>query len=255
MAERLDQTGLRPANVALSDLSLVIREGWRLFRAAPLPSLAYASVAALIGLVLLYAVGRLGVSPMSLPFAGGFMLVAPAMLGGFFRLAQCLETNQDVTMATPFAAFLRTPLQTWMVSLFCAFIFLIWITDAGVLYSFIIGGTDLPYELPWLIRVNESIAGFWFWGALMGSVLAFIIFTISAFSVPLLFEGRGGLVQVVHASVRAVFANFVVTMLWALILSLSILVAIMLLPLLLVVLPVMAYASFALYRIVFPSSN
>ena len=33
------------------------------------------------------------------------------------------------------------------------------------------------------------------WGALMGSVLAYMIFTISAFSVPLIYEGRTGLVQ------------------------------------------------------------
>ncbi|MEW8509182.1 MAG: DUF2189 domain-containing protein [Candidatus Thiodiazotropha sp.] len=226
-----------------------------MFRAAPLPSVAYASVAALIGLVLLYAIGELGVSPMSLPFAGGFMLIAPAMLGGFFQLASNIQTQKPVTVALPFVAFLRTPLQTWMVALFCAFIFLIWITDAGVLYSFIVGGTHLPYELPWFLQVDESITRFWFWGVVMGSVLAFIIFCISAFSVPLLFDGRGGLVQAVHASVRAVFSNFLTTMVWALLLSCTILIAIVLLPLLLLVLPVMAYASFALYRLVFPQAS
>ncbi|MCU7942730.1 MAG: DUF2189 domain-containing protein [Candidatus Thiodiazotropha sp. (ex Cardiolucina cf. quadrata)] len=251
----MNNTGLDPAKVTPSDLTAAIKSGWGIFRAAPLPSAAYASIAALIGLLLLYAVGELGISPMSLPFAGGFMLIAPAMLGGFFQLASRIQAHQEVSLATPFTAFLHTPLQTWMVALFCAFIFLIWITDAGVLYSFIVGGTDLPYQLPWFLQVDESITSFWFWGALMGSVLAFIIFCISAFSVPLLFEGRGGLVQAVHASVRAVFRNFVTTMLWAVLLSLSILISIMLLPLLLLVLPVMAYASFALYRLVFPQTS
>ncbi|MEW8028706.1 MAG: DUF2189 domain-containing protein [Candidatus Thiodiazotropha sp.] len=221
----------------------------------PLPSAAYASIAALIGLVLLYAVGELGISPMSLPFAGGFMLVAPAMLTGFFQLASNVLSDKETAFSTPFAAFLHTPPQTWMVALFCAFIFLIWITDAGVLYSFIIGGEHIPYEFPWFLKADKDITSFWFWGALMGAVLAFIIFCVSAFSVPLLFEGRSSLVQAVHASVRAVFKNFVSTMSWALILSLSIVMAILLLPLLLLVLPVLAYASFALYQTVFPQTS
>ncbi|MES9946266.1 MAG: DUF2189 domain-containing protein [Candidatus Thiodiazotropha sp.] len=251
----MDNTELQPAKIAISDLFAAITTGWGIFRASPLPSAAYASVAALIGLLLLYAVGELGISPMSLPFAGGFMLIAPAMLGGFFQLAQNVMAREAVTMTTPFIAFFHTPLQTWMIAIFCAFIFLIWITDAGILYSFIVGGTHHPYELPWFLKADKDITSFWVWGALMGSVLAFIIFCVSAFAVPLLFEARGSMVQAVHASVRAVFRNFLTSMLWAAILSISILIAIMLLPLLLLVLPVMAYASFALYRIVFPASN
>ena len=231
---------------------MALASGWDLFKLTPVPSIAYALVATLIGFTLLFSVGRLGVSPMSLPFAGGFMLVAPAMLSGFFQLAVLARSGKKTLLSAPFTAFFRTSLQLWMLSLFCAFMFLIWITDAGVLYSFLIGATDLHYELPWLIRANREIGGFWFWGAVMGSVLAFIIFCVSAFSVPLLFEGRGTLVSAVHASVRAVFNNFFICMCWALFLSFSILLAILLLPALPVVLPVMAYASFTLYRAVFP---
>ncbi|MCU7876075.1 MAG: DUF2189 domain-containing protein [Candidatus Thiodiazotropha sp. (ex Lucinoma borealis)] len=248
----MNNTRLHPAKIELSDLSAAIESGWDIFRLIPLPSIIYASVAAMIGFILLFSIGALGFSPMSLPFAGGFMLIAPAMLTGFFQLAESALTDTRPTVSTPFVAFVRTPLQTWMIAIFCAFMFLIWITDAGVLYSFIIGGAHLPYELPWILKADEKIASFWFWGALMGSILAFIIFCVSAFSVPILFEGRGNLVQAVHASVRAVFKNLFTAILWGLILSLSILMAILFLPLLLVVLPVMAYASFALYRTVYP---
>ncbi|MCU7846244.1 MAG: DUF2189 domain-containing protein [Candidatus Thiodiazotropha sp. (ex Monitilora ramsayi)] len=251
----MNDPGLLPAKLKPSDLSAAIKTGWAIYSKVPVPSTAYASVATLIGLILLYMVGELGFSPMSIPFAGGFMLVAPAMLTGFFQLAFNVTQEQKVGVSTPFAAFLRTPLQTWLVALFCAFMFLIWITDAGVLYSFIIGGGHLPYELPWLLKANENIASFWMWGALMGAVLAFIIFCVSAFSVPILFENRGNMVQAVHASVRAVFKNFFTTMLWAGLLSFTIIIAILLLPLLLLVLPVMAYASFALYRTAFPTAK
>jgi len=45
----------------------------------PAASMAFASLFALIGLVVLAAVGEFGISPMALPFAGGFMLVGPAV--------------------------------------------------------------------------------------------------------------------------------------------------------------------------------
>ncbi|MES9831836.1 MAG: DUF2189 domain-containing protein [Candidatus Thiodiazotropha sp. DIVDIV] len=248
----MESTDLKAEKITPADLYTVIKTGWTVFRASPLPSVAYASIAGLIGLILLYAIGNLGISPMSLPFAGGFMLIAPAMLGGFFQVAQNVRASKKVEVSTPFKAFFKTPLQTWMVAIFCAFMFLIWITDAGVLYSFIVSGTDLHYKLPWIIQVNESIGRFWFWGMVMGAALAFIIFCVSAFSVPLLFEGRGSIVEAVHASVRAVFSNFLTTMMWAMILSLFVFISIILLPLILLILPTMSYASFALYRIVFP---
>jgi uncharacterized membrane protein len=189
---------------------------------------------------------------MSLAFAGGFMLVAPAMLSGFFRIATSLERGIEVSFEQPFLAFFQNPPALWAVALMCAFIFMIWITDAGVLYSFIIGGEYLPYELPWLVRPQERVLKFWLWGSLMGSALAFALFAVSAFSVPLLFERRTTLVAAVHASVRAVFKNLMPCMAWALFLSVTVVVSIIFLPLLLATLPVLAHASFALYREIFP---
>lgn len=226
--------------------------GWHTFRAIPGPSMAYATLFALIGLALLAAVGRFGISPMALPFAGGFMLVGPALLTGFFRLSVMRAGGRQPSLMAAFAAFAHAPAGLWLVALVCAFLFLIWITDAAVLYTVMIGREHLPYDLPWVIRLQRQVLVFELWGALMGSVLAFIILAISAFSVPLLHEGRASLIQAVHASVRAVFGNFIACIAWGLVLTATTLLAILLLPLLIVVLPVLAYASFALYRKVFP---
>jgi uncharacterized membrane protein len=81
---------------------------------------------------------------------------------------------------------------------------------------------------------------------------AFIILAVSAFSVPLLHERRVNLVQAINASFRAVFANFLPCIAWGLELTGATVLSIVLLPLFTVVLPVLAYASFDLYRKVFP---
>ena len=226
--------------------------GWRTFRSMPGVSMGFATVFALIGLVLLVALGRFGVSPMALPFAGGFMLVGPALLTGYFRLAAIRGEGRTPRLAGAFSAFAHTRAGLWAVALICAFLFLVWITDAAVLYAIMIGSDQLAYDLPWLMSLQRDVVAFELWGALTGSVLAFIIFAISAFSVPLLHEGRAPLVKAVHASVRAVFGNFLTSIAWGLVLTGATLFSILLLPLLTVVLPVLAYSSFALYRKVFP---
>jgi uncharacterized membrane protein len=70
--------------------------------------------------------------------------------------------------------------------------------------------------------------------------------------VPLLCERRAGLVDAVTASVRVVFGSFLPMMLWAALISGLIIGSILLLPLLPLTLPWLAYASRALYRRVLP---
>ena len=236
----------------MRDLAAALREGWRAFRTMPSPSAAFAAVFAVIGAAILATLGVLGLSPMVLPLAGGFMLIGPVLLVGFFELFRIYASGEQPRVRHALVGFTRAPAGLWLVAAVCAVLFLIWITDAGVLYSFMVGSEHLPYELPWLIRLQERVVAFELWASLMGSALAFIIFAVSAFSVPLLYERRADVVGAVHASVRAVFGNLAAAVVWGILLTATILVAILLLPLLLVVFPVLAYASFVLYRQVFP---
>ena len=255
MSGEIENASPRPGRLLVADLLQAISLGWLLFRNTAAASIAYSAVAVCVGFLLLMMVAELGLTPMSLPLAGGFMLMAPAMLGGFFHVAKIVQAGDSVTVSTPFRGFLKAPPALWIIALFCSFIFLIWLTDAGVLYSFTLGGSDSGAAWLWFAPADRTIAGFWLWGSLMGSVLAFVIFCVSAFSVPLLFERRATLIPAVHASVRAVFASFLPCMAWALILSLVTITAVMLLPLLLILLPVLAYASYLLYQRVFPSTG
>ena len=236
------------------DIAQAVGQGWQLFLASIGPSLAFTSIAVIVGLLVLWAVSQAGLPAMALPLAGGFMLMAPAMLGGYFHVAKNLQEGRDIGLVTPFDGFRRSPLQLWVLALFCSFTFLIWLTDAGVLYSFTLGGANNEPAWLWFARVDRPVLGFWFWGSLMGGFLAFVIFCVAAFSVPLLFERRASLIQAINASVRAVFSNFFTCMLWALSLAAAIVTAVMLLPVLLVLFPVLAYASYLLYQRVFPYS-
>lgn len=243
---------LQPRRLVTTDIVSALGAGRATFRALRLPSINYAAVFALLGLALLTALGLLGVSPLALPFAGGFMLLGPVLLTGYFELASRHARGEPARFSDALRAFRHAPRGLWLLALFCAFLFLVWITDAGVLYSFTVGGDRLGYWLPWQAEQRADVLRFALWGSLLGSAIAYIIFAVSAFSVPLIYERRAGPVQAIHASVRAVLGNFRVCLLWGLLLSASVLLSILFMPLLLWTLPVMAYASFALYRLAFP---
>jgi uncharacterized membrane protein len=82
--------------------------------------------------------------------------------------------------------------------------------------------------------------------------LGFTPYTVAAFAMPLLCARRAGLVDAAVASVRAVFGNFPVALLWAALLACLTIVSILALPTLLVTLPGLAFSTRALYRQVFP---
>lgn len=241
---------LRPARVSLHDLATSVAAGLKQFRAAPALSIAYAMVFVILGALLFLALEAFSIAPLSLSLAGGFMLVGPILLAGYFSVSDRLRSGGMPRAADIGKGFRRMPRGGWVVSFVCALLFLIWLTDAGTLYGFMVGREPLGFAR--LLPVDASVANFVFFSSIMGAGLAFILFAISAFSIPLIYDGRASLVPGVVASVRAVFWRFPVVMCWAGLLAGVIMISALLLPLLLLTLPVMAYASRAFYFRVFP---
>ncbi len=248
----MQQETLTPRAIRPSDIAAALGEGLRVFKSAPGVSIAYAGIFAAIVLMLIAALSQVGISSMALPFAGGFLLLGPALLVGFFGLMEARLGGRTPALADAFTAFRGLPGGFWLMGLLCGFLFLIWITDAAVLYSFMIGAESADVDSA--VLPGKAIR-FHLWAAPAGAVLAYIIYCVSAFAVPLLYQGRCDLVRAVHASVRAVLGNFLATLAWGLLLSIVTLLSILLLPLLPVTLPILGYASFSLYRRTFPATG
>lgn len=241
---------LKPAALCFADIGASLSSGWRQFSAMPGLSMAYAALFVVLGAVLFVVLESLSLSPISLSFAGGFMLVGPTLLAGFFALSDRLRAQQKPVAADIWKGFRQMPRGGWVVSFVCTLLFLIWITDASTLYGFMVGRE--PTQLAQLLQADAALQRFVFFSSIIGAVLAFILFAVSAFSIPLIYDRRADLVSGVAASVRAVFSRFGVIMAWACMLATVIIISAIILPLLLVTLPVMAYASRELYFRVYP---
>jgi uncharacterized membrane protein len=180
------------------------------------------------------------------------MLIGPPVLAGFFGIAEANEAGEKVGPAAIVAGFKNASSSVWVVAMVCALLFMIFITDAAILYSYMVG--TAPVWLTDLVPTTSGVFSFFKWGGISGFVVALLLFCVSAFSVPLLCERRASLVGAVTSSVKIVFGNFIPTMLWAALMSSLIIGSVLLLPLLPLTLPWLAYASRALYREALPLS-
>ena len=125
-----------------------------------------------------------------------------------------------------------------------ALLFLIWMSDAATVYSFMIGDTRPGADQVWRFHA---------WTSLMGGVFALIVFHITAFAVPLLLDRRATLVGAVVASVRGIWTNGPAMATWAGVLAVAIIATVFVPPLLGVSLPWLAFVSDLLYLRVYPS--
>ena len=238
------------APLTFASLQRALAEGWRLANLTRLASISYAAIFTLGGLLIIGGLLLNGLTPFVIAAAGAFMLIGPAVLAGFFGIAEAREAGGKVGPGAIVSGFRHASPALWVIALVCALLFMIFVTDAAILYSYMIGTT--PVWVADLLPANSGVTNFLKWGAASGFVIALLLFCFSAFSVPLLCERRALLVGAVATSVKIVFGSFLPVMLWAALLSSLVIGSILLLPLLPLTLPWLAYASRALYREALP---
>ncbi len=231
-------------------LSEALRQGWSIAGRAHGASVPYALVFAMLGLAIVGGLLALGWTPFVFAAAGGFMLVGPVILAGFFGIAAAVEQGRRPGPGDILAGFCRAAPALWALAMVCALLFMIFLTDAAVLYAYMVGAA--PVWLSEFLPAQNGVWRFLIWSGVSGAIVALLLYAISAFSVPLLCERRAGLVQAVSVSVRIVLANFPVAILWAFLLSTATIASILILPLLPLTLPWLAFASRALYRQLLP---
>lgn len=256
--DQIPSKPLKPSPFGLSDIRDALRTGWDVFRATLGPSITLGALFTMIWIVLLLTLTILRISPLGLVPAGGFLLIGPALLAGFFALARRHETGEKPSLHDALKGFSQAGMGFWALSGLCAFLFLIWVTDAGILYAVLIGSGPLfePLSEPGLwLQITDEVQRFALWSSLLWAAIAFGLYLVSVFSVPLVYERRAGVISAIQSSVGTVFGNLGPALVWGLVIAVGTLLGILLPPLLPVTFPVLAYGSFALYRKVFPRGS
>jgi len=111
-------------------------DGYRLFVRSSGASMGYAAIFVLPGMVLEYWLLAAGYGLYYFVLAGGFVLAAPFLFAPYYRLASNTLKGQEMPgLGGLINALLRVPLAVWVIGMACGALFLIWATDAFIIYA------------------------------------------------------------------------------------------------------------------------
>lgn len=238
-------------NIGLADLRHALADGWRDFRRAPVFGLVIAGMFVLGGIVI-YLQLTVWQSPwMILPLAVGFPLIGPFVVVGLYEVSNQLEAGQRPDWNTVISRIFRQKdRQIPSIAFIVTFFFGIWFYLAHLVFALFFGLSAMTnisssYQLLYSQQGLAMLAV----GTLVGGALALVLFSISVVSIPLVVDREVDFVTAMITSVASVARNFAVMLVWAALIGVMTVLA--MLPMflgLLIVLPVLGHATWHLYR-------
>jgi len=221
--------------------------GARDFVRCPLPGLVQGALLAAFG-ALLFALARdrfwllAGAST-------GFLLVAPVLATGLYSVSRALERGGHADLRTAFAVWKPRDGRLVVFGVLLAFAGTGWVlTSASLITAFAAAPVRNPAEFVQVVVLADQGWLFEAWLAL-GGALAAPLFASSVVAIPLLLDREVGVLAAVFTSWRVVLDNPVPLAFWAALLA-SLTLAGMATAMvgLVVVVPLLAHASWHAYR-------
>lgn len=209
--------GIEVERVAFDAPWAWLSAGWRDLWMAPRISLTYGTVFAAASMGLTLALRAGGLEALVLSLGGGFLLIGPIAAIGIYETSQRIEAGQPVTFRDIALAGFRAPGQLGFFGAILAFAYFVWLQLALLLFMLFLGDKPLPPAsefIPTLLFTPHGL-GLLVSGTVIGGAIAFLVFSISAISVPLLMTRRLDAVTAIGASVAAVKLNPKAMTLWA----------------------------------------
>lgn len=251
--ERAEET--RPSSSAIADdlrmadLRAALAAGWRDFAARPVYGLFFASIYVLGGLLLYYLAVRRGESFWLLFAASGFPLVAPFTAVGLYEVSRRREAGLPIGWK-PVLGALRGHGndQLLMIGGFVFLGFTFWMILAHGIFAIFEAESGMGSEMLVWLGTASGLAMLAV-GSLVGAVIAYLFYAVTVISLPLLVDRDLDFITAMIVSMRTLQANRLIMLAWAVLIAGLLFVAMIPAFLgLLVVLPVLAHATWHLYR-------
>jgi uncharacterized membrane protein len=187
---------------------LWLRAGFNDMRRAPAISLTYGLAMTVLSVLIAYAAWRFGTLGLYLSLATGFLLVGPVLALGLYSFSNQLEQDRYPVLGYCMREGSGHMKDILIFSFVLLIVFLLWARAATALYIFFPQQADYSFM---------DLARFLGIGSAIGAVFATLVFTISAFSLPMIMDRRTDAITAVITSVNAVLRNKQTMLVWALI--------------------------------------
>ncbi|NNE82269.1 MAG: DUF2189 domain-containing protein [Silicimonas sp.] len=237
------------AVVTLPEVLASLKAGFWDFKAAPAFGLVFSAFYVVVGLVL-YWIGA-GTFLWTLAFALGFPLVAPFAAVGLYEVSRRLEAEEPLVWRDILAVvWSERRRQLPWVGVILAITFLFWSFFAHMTFAMAMGlsaVTNLAHSWDYFLTPNGMVM--LAIQTVVGAGVAFLVFGLTAVSLPLLVDKEIDFVTAMLISLKTVARNKGVMGLWAVIIAVALFAAMVPMFLgLFVVLPVLGHATWHLYR-------
>lgn len=224
--------------------------GWRDFLKTPGISLVYGAAFVIISNLLTLGLRNTELDSLILPLAGGFIIMAPILVVGLYDVSRRLERNERVSLSNVFGAFRESVGQLSIMGVALMVCFLVWIEVALFLFMLFFNQAPPPLDR-FLEEVVFSLNGapLLIVGSFVGAIFAAVVFSISAVSVPLIYDRPIDAISAIAASLVCVRENFRVMFGWAALIALITACGLVTVFFgLAIAVPVLAYATWHCYR-------
>ena len=227
----------------------MLRAGMQDFRRAPQFGLFFSAVYVVGGFAMIWL--GAGHVTWTLATSLGFPLIAPFAAAGLYEVSRRLEQGDPLNWHGVLGIVWqeRTRQLPWLGALIVVY-FLFWTFLAHMIFALFMG-------LSTMTNISQSFDVFLTSNGLMmiavelgvGAVLAFLLFSLTVISLPMVLDREVDFVTAMLTSLAAVRANLSIMLVWAaLIAALSVVALIPWFLGLVVVLPVLGHATWHLYR-------
>lgn len=228
--------------------------GWRDLMRAPLPSLLHGAAVTIGGWIILGITIRYW---YLLPGAfSGFLLVGPILATGLYAVSRDIEQVRTSGIREVIAAWRRGTRPLVGLGLMLVLAATAWVLVSAVLFGLFLDAPITGIDSI-LHRIVLSEGSFLFpvWITL-GGFGAALVFAATAVSAPMLLDRNVDIVTAIATSVRAVGANPITMVLWAVIIMVTTGIALLTLMLgFMIVVPVIGHGTWHAYRDIVDASE
>lgn len=224
-----------------------LRAGVRSLAAAPGPSLLYGALFALAAAATVYLTRTL--PGFTVAFITGLLLIGPFLAAGIYAAARQQQAGEPVSIGRAIAFLGTRSANMGLYALFLALIMVVWVRVSALLFALKFNTFNMTVDgyLGILSGSGDPTAIAYF--VLIGFALALTVFITSAVAIPMIVDRDCGPLTAIHTSARAFAMNWPTMLVWAaLIVALTAVGIATFFVGLVVLFPVLGYATWHSYR-------
>ncbi len=185
-----------------------LQKGAEDMKKAPLISLSYGLVLTMLSMLLAYLAWTFGTLALYLGMATGFLLIGPVLAIGLYSFSCQIEHGKKPLLGHCIRESRSRIRDILVFSLILMIVFLLWARAATAVHIF------FPENAEFNIIDLALFLGI---GTAIGAIFSSIVFTTSAFALPMLMDRKTDAITAVVTSVNAVLRNKKTMLLWAII--------------------------------------